>query len=305
MILSYTSKASEILLKYLFLMSRMISYIKKLVLFSSAILVNTLITMSGASANCGDVISDLQAVEPAMQRWWQKLQTQTLYPWGKLRPYGTLSGDRITLTHDFDLLSATQRVQVLEQLRLEQWPSELLTESEQASISARQLAVNTTMSPYKVYARDGRVISLPYDGCTRYTLWTEFDRYQLNFGRTHSAEIRNAGKPSWRQVNFPIAAAAEKSVRLKFWNAMGYQYRGWITWVPEHGYFEILVSPLENNPKLRLMNLQRFWSVAPQSYRYIVVNEVGMVLDQKILNLKKKGEKYYVPNCPNPTGGYL
>lgn len=235
-----------------------------------------------AQANCVDTVSDLPDVQPAMQRHWQKLQQQTSYPWGKARPYGQLSDNQITLTPDFDRLTGPQKMQALELLRLGAWPVELLTKAEESAIQARNNGwIPGAMSPYQVYASDGRAISMPYDGCTRFTLLTESARYSWYYKGVDSPEIRNAGKPSWRQVRFPITAAAEKAVRLKFWNTMSYRYNGWIAWVPEHGYFEIEVRTDAATLDEHLRTLSQFWQVAPWQYRYVVVDQSGTILQKR------------------------
>ncbi|MEO1353353.1 MAG: hypothetical protein AAFW84_32095 [Cyanobacteria bacterium J06635_15] len=92
------------------------------------------------------------------------------------------------------------------------------------------------------------------------------------------SQLRNAGYPSWRQVNFPIDPATEQAVRLGFWNSVGYeQSHWWIAWVPEHGYFEINVP--ENYDAERL---EQYWQVADRNYRYVVLSRDGSQLAEKL-----------------------
>jgi hypothetical protein len=235
-----------------------------------------------AQANCADSISLVEDVQPAMQRLWQKLQQQVDYPWGKMRPYGKLENNTITLTPDFDRLTGQQKQQALSLLRLGTWATELLTPEEQAKIKARYSGwLPAAMSPYEVYASDGRAVSMPYDGCTRFSLLTEKERYLFYSNRpamdANPVTLRNASNPSWRTVRFAIAAPKEKIVRLAFWHAVGYKrYESgwWIAWVPEQGHFEITIAG-EDSQK----TLQQFWQVAPRQYRYIVLATDGTLLE--------------------------
>lgn len=252
-------------------------YINGVVLF--VLTIQEILFTSPAKANCADMIADIQQVQPAMERLWQQLQTQTVYSWGSLRPYGQLSGDRITLTTDFDRLTGSQKTQVLESLYLDynhhNW-FDLLTPQEQQK--ALQQPGIGALSPYKVYASDGRAISLPYDGCTRTTLLTEKARYSWysNFIKPNNPLfLRNLGYPSWRQVRFPISVEVEQKVRQQFWQTIGYKRANqdwWIAWVPEQGYFEINV-PVNYQPQ----HLEKFWRIASTPYRYVVVDAGGTI----------------------------
>jgi hypothetical protein len=263
----------------------------QLSLFSFS-LVLSLITLlfngANARANCADQIASLELVKPVMERQWQKLQQQTNYPWGKARPYGTLSGNLITLTSEFERLTGQQKQQVLDQLLLgynHNW-FELLTPQEQEKLFSNPEM--GALSPYQVYSADGRIISTPYDGCTRFTLLTEKDRFSWYFNTTYSYELkdsirsqmlRNTGKPPWREVKFPMTIPQERAVRLQFWRIIGYdkvEKGWWIAWVPETGYFEINV-PVNYDKK----RLQRYWEVAPKKYRYQVINNEGTLLENK------------------------
>lgn len=232
-------------------------------------LITVLVSATKAQANCADRVASLEVVQPAMERYWQQLQQQTEFPWGKAQPYGKLSGDRITLTPAFDRFTGAQKQQVLDLLRLDynlNWFS-LLNPQEQAA--ALKNSGIGAMSPYLVFASDGRIVSYPYSGCDRLTLLTEFDRYQM---RWYGRELPP------RQIRFPISPEQEKAVRLKFWEAVGYNQKDlqWIAWVPEQGYFEINVH---NEARDRYQRrLQKFWQVAPRHYRYVVLDENGTLL---------------------------
>ena len=258
-------------------------YLQCLVFLISAL--ELMVNIPAAQANCSDKITKLELVEPAMERLWQKLNQENSYPWGKWRPYGEIVDNRIILTADFDRLTGSQKQQVLNMLHLDyndNWFN-LLTPQEQAA-ALKDPGIGA-LSPYQVYASDGRVISVPYDGCTRMTLLTEKARFSWYFhqlDRNNGAEItpemlRNAGNPSWRQVRFSIAAQEEVLVRQKFWQAIGYEqaHEGWwIAWVPEQGHFEINVPTNYDQNRL-----QRYWQVASRQYRYVIIANDGTFLD--------------------------
>lgn len=248
------------------------------VFYSAAIGFNLLV-VTPAVANCNDMVGRLDYFQPAMERLWQELQAQTDYPWGTVRPYGELNGDRIVLNPVFDALSGVQKNQVVDLLELGYGGGlyDFLTpaERERPGIGA--------VPPYSVFNHDSRLLAAAYDGCTPMRMLTERDRYSYyNHVLPYNPEtnsyasledLRNAGQPFWRDVQFPIAAADERAIRLSFWNAVGYDKASqdwWIAWVPEQGHFEINVA--ENYDE---SDLQRFWRVAPDQYRYEVMTTEG------------------------------
>jgi len=241
---------------------------------SIAIAVNLIALTPPALANCSDFVGSVEVWQTPMQRHFQQLQ-QREYSWGQARPYGTLSGRRVTLTADFDRLTGAQKQQVLNLLL----NTPIFTPEElQAAAENGGMGVGA-QSPYEVYASDGRIVSAAYDGCTRFTILTERARYSWYYnsiGRSLPTNfdregLRNAGQPSWRRVQVSIPAAQERNVRQRFWNRMGYSQTDlWIAWVPEQGYFEINVPRGYDVDRLR-----QFWSVAPRQYRYLVVDTDG------------------------------
>ncbi len=242
----------------------------------------TALVATKVQANCADSVANLELVQPAMERYFQQLQQKTQFPWGKVQPYGKLSGDRISLTPQFDSLTGTQKKQVLDLLRLDynsNWFS-LLNEQEQAA-ALKNPGIGA-LSPYLVFTSDDRLVSYPYDGCTRLTLLTEFNRYQMYW---YSRSVD-------RQIRFPISPAQEKAVKTKFWQTVGYKQEDlqWIAWVPERGYFEINVYNNAINRYQRRLN--KFWQVAPRKYRYVVLDQNGNLL----LN---RNEGYRQKDCKN------
>jgi hypothetical protein len=238
---------------------------------------------SPALANCPGALGSPDTMQPVMQRQWQRVQQQTSYPWGTVRPYGSISGDRVTLTPEFDRLTYPQKQQVLDTL-LNANLNQLMTPAE---LEALYNTPGFGPTPFRIYASDGRAVSLPYDACTRNTLLTERARYSWYYNqqlvdRTISSEgLRNIGRPSWRQVRYPITAERERNTRNQFWNAVGYNQAAngwWIAWVPEHGYFEINVPPTYDSSRL-----QRFWQSAPRQTRYVVVNSEGTLIQERSL----------------------
>lgn len=212
-----------------------------------------------ASANCPGSLIPLEESQALIQPRWDALQQMETYPWGTARVYGQLEGDRITLTPAFDQLQDGNKLTALEMLDL-------------------------GITPYRVYASDGRLLSAAYDGCTRFHMVTERQRYSWYFlamGRSlpfdlPREELRNAGRPGWRDVRVEISPAREREIRLSFWSRMGYDQADegmWIAWVPEHGYFEINV-PVGYD----VDQLSRFWSVAPREYRYLVLDSQGTIV---------------------------
>ncbi len=93
--------------------------IQLLFLSLSAATINLIVTSLPARANCTENIAYNSNVViktiviKAMQRRWQDLQQQKIYPWGETRPYDKLSGTSITLTPAFLQLSPEQKQQVI------------------------------------------------------------------------------------------------------------------------------------------------------------------------------------------------
>lgn len=241
--------------------------------------VHLAVAIAPAQANCAMSVGSAEPYQLVMQRRWRELQQAPTYPWGQVRPYSTFVGERMTLTPAFEQLMGSQKQQVITTL-LTTPPFDQLTPAEQEAM--QQVG---GPPPYRVYASDGRLVSAPYDGCTRPTLLTERDRYSWYFnsqGRDAPPDLtpdglRNAGRPSWRVVRVPITAEQERHTRLRFWQAVGWNATNWwIAWVPETGYFELNV-PVGYNPA----QLERFWRVAPRQQRYVVVANDGTVLQER------------------------
>lgn len=246
-------------------------------------LLGWMVTATPASANCSDRSGSLEWYEPAMSQHLQQLQSQQDPLWGSEPVFDRIEGRQILLTSRFDALSGAQKTAAINAVTTLDFRDYLTPESyEQKFVPPGNEGIGTF--PYNVIASDGRGVSVVYDGCTRFELLTERDRFDYYFNRqfgsyTSSSEglIRNAGEPDWRQVNFSIEPAAEKAVRLGFWNSVGYDSEDWwIAWVPELGNFEVNVPENFNYAKL-----QRYWEVADPSYRYIVVREDGTRLGEK------------------------
>ncbi|WP_272066555.1 hypothetical protein [Oscillatoria sp. CS-180] len=233
-------------------------------------------------ANCNDSVGSLEWHEPMFAEHFQALQQRDDYPWGNVPIYDRIEGRSIFLTENFEQLSSAEKRQALDVLVDYNIQNYLTPEEYEQKLSERGLG----RLPHRVIANDGRLLSAVYDGCTRFTLLTERERYgwaYVNQGRgiipnpAPDSQLRNAGYPEWRQVNVPINPADERSVRLSFWNSVGYeQSNWWIAWVPEQGYFEINVP--ENYDTARL---EQYWQVADPGYRYVVVSTDGTQLADK------------------------
>lgn len=252
----------------------------KPVFYSTTIAINLLMA-APAFANCNDTVGRLEYFQPAMERLWQQLQTQTDYPWGVVRPYGELLGNRIVLTPAFATLNGEQKNQVIDLVQGMDAGGlyGLLTEEERSQPGIGALP------PYELFTHDDRLVTTAYDGCTPVRLLTERARYAYYYNRLPSMDngvraafedLRNAGQPFWRNVQFPITAEAERATRLSFWNAVGYdkeQQGWWIAWVPEAGYFEITVPEDYSSAEL-----QKFWRVSSTQYTYRITAEDGTEL---------------------------
>ncbi|MEM9503513.1 MAG: phosphoribosylaminoimidazolesuccinocarboxamide synthase [Cyanobacteria bacterium P01_E01_bin.43] len=230
-----------------------------------------------ATANCAGTPASLEWYEPVMTEHFQQLQSQSTYPWGEARVFDQIVGDRVLLTEAFETLNGPQKVQVLSTLIGVDFQAYLTPEEYEQKLNEPGIGP----SPYDVVASDGRLVSAVYDGCTRDLLLTEQARFSWHYNSqgldVPRSELRNAGQPSWRQVNFAIAPEDELAVRLGFWESVGYEnFDWWIAWVPEHGYFEVNVP--ENFDEARL---QRYWQVADRNYRYVVVRADGTELGEK------------------------
>jgi|GEM_PF-5459353 hypothetical protein len=145
----------------------------------SAVTLNLIITNLSARAVCtydlgysGKVRS---IIIKAMERHWQDLQQQKIYPWGTARPYDKLSGTSITLTPAFDKFSPAQKQQVItEAFAYKVTPEESSIVGSYAS---------DHYANYLIYSSDGRIVFDSYNGCTEFTLFTEKQRYiWYNFG---------------------------------------------------------------------------------------------------------------------------
>jgi len=115
------------------------------------------------------------------------------------------------------------------------------------------------MSPVSVVSADGRLVSAPYNGCTRCTMLTELDRFRFVSSCRELA----------RSNRFPLAARNDKAIRTAFWKFITKRYPRakieWIAWVPECGYFEIDIKKKHDGPLAREAVAQFFRSL---SHRY-------------------------------------
>ncbi|MEL7357480.1 MAG: phosphoribosylaminoimidazolesuccinocarboxamide synthase [Cyanobacteria bacterium J06560_6] len=239
--------------------------------------------LSPVLANCSDRPGSVEWYEPAMTRHFEQLRSQTTAPWGDVSILERINGRQLELTPAFNTLSGPVKQQVIASIQDLNFQDYLSAEEYEDKLSPPGNAGIGTW-PYNVVTPDGRRVLEVYDGCTTFTLLTERDRFNLYFTRhfqassdTSEGVLRNAGQPSWRQVNFPIDTEAEKAVRLDFWNSVGYDSQGWwIAWVPEQGHFEVNVPEGFDYDKL-----QRYWQVADRDYAYVVVRNDGSQLGVK------------------------
>lgn len=268
---------------------------RKTPLFAFSLLTTSVLTslfglpIAPVLANCNDRPASVEWFGPVMSEHFENLQS----------PSGTLSenasvldrieGRQIYLTPEFDTLTGTAKREVIDSLLAIDFEDYLTAEELEAKVTSPGNAGIGTW-PYDIVTADGRRVLEVYDGCTQRTLLTEHDRFDLYYTRyynevgrnTSQGHLRNAGTPSWRQVNFPIEATTELLVRTDFWNVIGYEHSTgfenlwWIAWVPEQGHFEVNVP---ENFDYDL--LQRYWEVADRDYTYVVVREDGTQLGIK------------------------
>ena len=241
-----------------------------------------------AFANCSTPVGSVDWYQPAMDSHFEQFQSSSTHPWGNTQVVDRFIDETFFLTAEFETLEAEAKGQVLDGLLSFNMDDYLTPEEIEYKYSNEGMSEGIGTPPFEIVASDGREISSVYDGCTRFTLLTELDRFEWYYNTEGSnpetsseGPLRNAGQPSWRQVNFPIEASVEKSVRLGFWNSVCYvmdytDYGWWIAWVPEHGYFEV------NVPKnFDYSRLQRYWEVADRDYDYVVVRADGEELGRK------------------------
>lgn len=204
---------------------------------------------------CSDSLIDAKLIAPAMEQYLAKLRKQD---WEGIQPFGSLEGERIYLTPAFEQLKFRQKKQVLELLLLGYGEYRPLMQLMTPESRRRLRESGGTMLPYTVYTSDGRVVSVPYNGCNRMLVLTEYERSRLGFLGIHLQ----------RQQRYPMSRWQQEQIKKLFWNTVGYELAGdyWIAWVPESGHFEIDV-PHQNYERV----LEHFWKVAPTYYRYIVM----------------------------------
>ncbi|MHC5827999.1 MAG: hypothetical protein ACYT04_71945, partial [Nostoc sp.] len=132
--------------------------IQLLFLSLSAATINLIVTSLPARANCTENIAYnsnvvIKAIViKAMQRRWQDLQQQKIYPWGETRPYDKLSGTSITLTPAFLQLSPEQKQQVI---------TEVFAYKVTPEESSKAGGYVGAYAPHLVYASDGRIVFDP------------------------------------------------------------------------------------------------------------------------------------------------
>ncbi|MGD1900105.1 MAG: hypothetical protein ACFB16_24570 [Phormidesmis sp.] len=240
--------------------------------------------VSPARANCNDTVASPEWYTPILQEHISYLQSdEHLHNESYRAVLDSVEGRNIFVTEAFDNLDGAAKSRVLSELQSFRLSDYLTPEELEQKLSMPGSQGMGTW-PYDVTASDGRRVLEVYDGCTVLPLLTERDRFGLYFNRhfqpgksTSQGEMRNAGTPHWRQVNFPIEASTEQAVRLGFWNSVGYDSSGWwIAWVPEQGHFEMNVPEGFDADKL-----QRYWQVAERDYNYVVVRNDGTELGVK------------------------
>lgn len=220
-----------------------------------------------AIAECADPILPLEIAKPSVEAAWRGLQQRRSFPWGEAQVWSKIDGDRIELALPFERLSANHKRMALDMLGLGGLPATLYLPD-----AFDRLTQNRPMTPYTVFAHDGRVVSIPYDGCTRLYMFTELDRARLRWkGRT----------PPARKVRYPLAEPILHDVTTNFWRIVGKSQPDilHLAWVPERGHFEITVAM---EARLRYRNrIAPFWWQAPMDLHYVVLDANGDWLEER------------------------
>lgn len=219
------------------------------------------------AAECADQVMALPVARPQLEATWAGLSQRGAFPWGGAQVWGKVTGDRVDMALPYERLSADHKRQALDMLGLGGLPATLYLPGE-----FERLTQAKPMTPYSVYAHDGRIVSLPYDGCTRLYFFTELDRSRLRWkGRT----------PPARKVRYPLAEGIREGVIAHFWQVVGKTQPDILhmAWVPERGHFEITVAM---EARLRYRNrIVGFWWQAPMDLHYVVLDANGDWLEER------------------------
>lgn len=204
---------------------------------------------------CDQPLIEPTLLQPAMQRYFGELARTR---WEGGHPFGHIDGARIYMSHDFDALAENRKRQLLSLLLLDYGAYRPLLSWLSPETRAQIARSGGAMPAYEVYSADGRLISMPYNGCHRMTFLTEYERARSGFLGVRYKRIQR----------FPMSAWQQEQIKKLFWDQIGYKRAGdfWIAWVPESGHFEIDV-PDERFARV----LDAFWLIAPAYYRYVVV----------------------------------
>ena len=238
--------------------------------FASRLLLATLLgglAAAPAIANCNAPVVALVTARPALDAVWGELSRRRAYPWGGAFVWGQVTGDRIEMALPFERLTAKHKRQALDMLRLGGTPASIYKPT-----AYDRLVSVTPVTPYLVFAHDGRLVSMPYDGCTRLYFFTEYDRLRLRWqGRTLPP----------RKMRFPLNEATNAWVTRVFWETVGRKQSDILhmTWVPEAGHYEIVVS-MEARWRYR-NRLEPFWWQAPLDLHYVVLDADGEWLAER------------------------
>lgn len=220
-----------------------------------------------AAAACNDPVMEMAVARPALEAVWGALSRQTQFPWGGAHVWGRIVGDRVEMALPYDRLTAKHKRAALDMLKLGGTPAGIYKPT-----AYDELVHRTPVSPYSVYAHDGRIVSLPYDGCTRLYFFTEYDRARLR--------SQQRTQPP-RKMRFPLPDATNTWVTNVFWTTVGRRQTDVLhfTWVPEAGHFEIVIS-MEARIRYR-SRLEAFWWQAPLDLRYVVLDADGEWLEDR------------------------
>lgn len=220
-----------------------------------------------AGASCADPILPLEVVRPQVLATWNALATRRVFPWGTAHVWGKIEGVRIQMALPFERLTAEDKRKAIDMLHLGGLPATL-----HLPTGYDELTQAERMTPFEVFAHDGRVLSLPYDGCTRAYFFTEWDRQRMRW---------TTRTPPARKMRFPLPDAIQQEVSTLFWSIVGRRQPDVVNfaWIPESGHYEIVVS---KEARWRYRNrVGYFWLQAPWDLHYVVLDTDGAWLEER------------------------
>lgn len=282
---------------------------KKLCLTLSVCMLGLLSLPFKADANCNEPMPPIWVAEAAMSKLMRTI------PDSKRCLYVSNSDSAIHLTGKFDTMTGAEKAKVLEELPLQRWPRDILSEKEievatgivldelvarqqmknfiagrcrlspeqEARIrnEAAPYAIAGYINPMVVMDSSYRVVSAPYNGCERMMMLTEYDHHQFaSMGRTDERTIR-----------YDLEPEKQSKMRKLFWNSVAAN-KGhflWFAWVPETGVFEINI--IGGSEKKYKQYLKPFLAKVEPGSSFCIVSAGGTTIEKLKTGQPVKGKK--------------